>query len=133
MLKFSETRRKINEYCENSGKYPPDAYEFVTNCVIKQVNSQAAPRHLTALELLQGMSEQLEKEFGLLAGEVLKNWHIKTASDIGEIVFDLIGLNILSASADDRREDFNIEFKFHFNTAKTFRTAHCKREIPKID
>ena len=72
MLKFSETRRKINEYCQNSGKYPPDAYEFVTDCVIKQVNSQAAPRHLTALELLQGISEQLEKEFSSTVIEALK-------------------------------------------------------------
>lgn len=131
MQNKSITQLKISEYCARCGKYPPDAYEFVTDCVIRQVNSQAAPRHLTALELLQGLSKQLEAEFGLLAGEVLKNWQIKTASDIGEIVFDLIKLNILSASADDRREDFDIEFSFH--TAPSFRNKHCNREIPKID
>lgn len=131
MQKYSETRRKINEYCANSGKYPPDAYEFVTESVILQVKSLPAPRHLTALELLQGMSRQLEEEFGILAPEVLKNWQIKTASDIGEIVFDLIELKILSASAEDNREDFDINYSFPH--APSTGKKHRNREIPKID
>lgn len=132
MQKLSETRRKINAHCDNKDKFPPDAYEFVTMCVIEQVNALEQPRHLSALELLQGMQKQFADNFGVLANMVAENWNIRTASDIGEIVFDLIELKILSASDEDKRSDFDIDYCF-FPPIKKSRKKKLNREIPKID
>ena len=131
MPKFTARRRKINEFCENSGKYTPDAYEFITDCVIQQVNELTTPRHLSGLEVLQGVSARLEKEFGFLASEVLNTWQINSASDIGEIIFDLIQMQILSASPDDHRSDFDLDHPL-LPTEKR-RRRKIQQEIPKID
>ena len=134
MQKNHETRRKIEEFCEQNGKYAPDAYEFVTNCVVSQVNSLTEARHLSALELLEGIAKQLKDSFGFLAGEILECWQIKTASDIGEIVFDLIGMNILSASPDDRRSDFDIDYPLTMPIEPyKLRKSNTTLEIPQID
>ena len=131
MQNISDTRRKINDFCSKSGKYAPDAYEFITSCVIEQVNALDKVRHLSAEELLRGLKKQLQDNFGFLACNVLENWNIKTASDIGEIVFDLIGLNILSASEDDKRSDF--ELGMPLTDPQPRRKTDLKMEIPQID
>ena len=132
MQKLSSTRRKINEHCDVKDKFPPDAYEFVTACVIEQVNALEQPRHLSALELLQGIQKQFIDNFGPLAEMVVDSWNIRTASDIGEIVFDLIELKILSVSEEDKRSDFDIDYCF-FPPRKKSGRKKLNREIPKID
>ncbi|MBR2357338.1 MAG: hypothetical protein IKA65_04865 [Lentisphaeria bacterium] len=132
MQNMSETRRKINEFYERSGKYAPDAYEFVTGAVIEQVNRLDPPRHLSALEVLQGLKKQLADEFGILTALILESWNIQSASDIGEIVFDLINLQILSASAEDKRSDFDVEFKL-VDQPRRRRKKRLDLEIPEID
>ncbi len=131
MQKLTGARRKIYEYCSEKEKFPPEAYEFVTACVVNQAQKLEHPRHLSALEVLQGMQKEFKREFGPMAALVLEEWNIRSASDIGEIVFDLIGLKILSASEEDRRSDFDIEFCF-FPPQKA-RLKSSSMEIPKID
>lgn len=131
MQNSTETRRKINEFCSQTGKYHPDAYEFITSCVIEQVNALAEVRHLSAGELLCGLKKQLYSNFGFLADNVLEAWEIKNASDVGEIVFDLIGLNILSASAEDKRSDFEIDLLL--TDPPRLKKNDPQMEIPQID
>ena len=135
MSNKSESRRKIEEHCFASGKYTPDAYEFITRSVIDQVSSLSAPRHLSAREVLQGVQDQLTDSFGFLAVEILRDWKIRTASDIGEIIFDLIALGILAASEDDKRSDFDIDFVFFPPRTQSAapRQLDINVEIPKID
>ena len=131
MQNISETRRKINEFCQHSGKFPPDAYEFITSCVIEQINNLEEIRHLSAEELLAGLKKQLQDKFGFLAGNVLDLWNIKSASDIGEIIFDLIHINILSAADDDKQSDFEINFPLT-EQVRSRKREHIL-EIPQID
>lgn len=131
MQKFSENRRKINDFYAQTGKYHPDAYEFITDCVITQISNMPEARHLTAREVLDGVAERCRSEFGAVGFMVMQRWGVKSASDVGEIVFDLIGLQILSASEDDRRSDFNIDYRLfpEVRKVKNFSTM----EIPQID
>ena len=124
-------RRVIQDFFEQYGKYAPEAYEFVTRAVVEQVEALEAPRHLTALEVLQNLRRRLEADFGWLAPAVLAEWKINCASDIGEIVFDLIDMNILSASSDDKRSDFDIDFNLQEQTL--YRKVSAPVEVPKID
>ena len=131
MSNKSESRRKIEEHCFASGKYTPDAYEFITRSVIDQVSSLSAPRHLSAREVLQGVQDQLTDSFGFLTVEILRDWKIRTASDIGEIIFDLIALGILAASEDDKRSDFDIDFSLL--PPPPLRECSAQLEVPQID
>lgn len=132
MKKYSETRRKIDDFYHQNGKYAPDAYEFITDCVIRQVSDLDVPRHLSARELLQKLRTQIQSAFGFMSATVLQEWKISSASDIGEIVFDLIQLGILSASEEDQRSDFDIDFDL-----LPLPPAHIRplsvQEIPQID
>ena len=132
MQKLSETRRKINTFCGESGKYQPDAYEFITDCVINRISALSTARHLTALELLQALRKQLDVHFGALTGLILEEWKIHSASDIGEIVFDLIDLNILSAADDDKRSDFDIDYP-PYPPAENQLQETTSFALPKID
>ena len=132
MKKYSETRRKIDEFYHQRGKYAPDAYEFITDCVIRQVSALHEPRHLSARELLLGLKTQMQSAFGFMAATVLREWKISSASDIGEIVFDLINLGILSASEEDQRGDFDIDFDLLPLPPEQNR-PFSEQEIPQID
>ncbi len=124
-------RRVIQDFFDQYGKYAPDAYEFVTRAVIEQVEALEKHRHLTALEVLQNLRRQLDAEFGWLASAVLAEWKINCASDIGEIIYDLIEMHILSAAEDDKRSDFDIDFNLLEQPVYPRKSAPA--EVPKID
>jgi len=126
-----QNRSKINDFCARTGKYTPDAYEFITGSVIQTVNALEQPRHLTAVEVLDAVSSHFCENYGILAPLIAETWGIKHPSDIGEIIFDLIGMQILSASSDDKRSDFNIS-KSLFPESKKH-SLNVELEIPKID
>ena len=124
-------RRVIQDFFDQYGKYAPDAYEYVTRAVIGQVESLEKHRHLTALEVLQNLRRKLDDDFGWLAPAVLAEWKINCASDIGEIIYDLIEMQILSAAEDDKRSDFDIDFNLQEQTV--YRKSSASAEVPKID
>jgi uncharacterized repeat protein (TIGR04138 family) len=132
MSEVSKMRRMIiQDFFDQHGKYAPDAYEFVTRAVIEQVDALEQHRHLTALEVLQNLRRQLDAEFGWLASAVLAEWKINCASDIGEIIYDLIEMHILSAAEDDKRSDFDIDF--NLQEQNPYRKVSAPAEVPKID
>ena len=90
--------------------YPEDAYTFVREAVNFSVSRLSEPRHVSALELLEGCKLYVQEQYGLLAQSVLESWRIKSADDIGNIVFELINAGLLSADPNDSREDFSVKF-----------------------
>jgi uncharacterized repeat protein (TIGR04138 family) len=63
-------------------------------------------------ELCQGFKTLALSEFGIMAKTVLESWGIKTTDDIGEIVFNLIDVELLSKTEEDKKEDFHNVFDF---------------------
>lgn len=90
--------------------YPEDAYTFVREAVNFAVRRLSEPRHVSAFELLENCKLYAQEQYGLLAQTVLESWRIKSADDIGNIVFELIEAGVLSADPKDSREDFSIKF-----------------------
>ena len=101
--------KKIRELLKTDSRYAPDAYSFVSNAVTFTVSRLPEHRHVNAKELILGLREYAENQFGVLAPEVLESWGISTASDIGNLVYNLISVSILSASPGDQRSDFEID------------------------
>ena len=47
-----------------------------------------------------------------MAQMVLNNWGIHSTGDVGEIVYNLIGIGLMKKSDSDRQEDFENVFDF---------------------
>jgi uncharacterized repeat protein (TIGR04138 family) len=95
-------------------RYRREAYGFVMAALGQTV--QALPRerladperrHLSGLELMAGTVALARREFGLMAPTVFREWGLVAASDLGGLVFQLVGAGQLSARPEDRIEDFS--------------------------
>ncbi len=77
-----------------------------------RVRQTARMRHVTGRELCEGARLLALSHYGLLAMAVLNQWGIRTTSDLGEIVFNLIASGDLEKSPADSRADFDQVFDF---------------------
>ena len=106
-----EFENKVALLTERETAYTADAYRFVAEAVNYTVGKLPSHRHVTALELLNGARELAIKEYGAVARAVLQEFGLKSASDVGKVVYLLISVNLLSSSEDDSPEDFDIDFE----------------------
>lgn len=68
--------------------------------------------HLSGRELCEAVRQYALQQYGFLARQVLANWGIHSTSDLGEIVYNLIRIDVFKKSPSDRREDFNDVYDF---------------------
>jgi uncharacterized repeat protein (TIGR04138 family) len=76
--------------------------------------------HVTGRELCEGARLLALGHYGLLALTVLNQWGIRTTSDLGEIVFNLIASGDLERSPADSRADFDGVFDFEIALRRDF-------------
>jgi uncharacterized repeat protein (TIGR04138 family) len=103
----------VDQIRERDARYRREAYGFLLLALGATVRAlpaarQADParRHLTGAELLQGMAELARREFGSMAPAVFREWGVHTSRDVGDLVFQLVECQQLSARPEDTREDF---------------------------
>jgi uncharacterized repeat protein (TIGR04138 family) len=116
-------------------RYKLEAYQFVAAGLeyaqevlgLGTVEPAARPgrkgeptRHVTGQELCWALRQLAHEQFGLLAKLVLASWGIRSTSDFGEIVYNLIRIGRLSKSPRDRREDFDNVYDFEQALVKDF-------------
>jgi uncharacterized repeat protein (TIGR04138 family) len=70
------------------------------------------PGHVTGGELCQAARRLALRYYGLMAINVLEEWGIRSTSDIGEIVYNLIASGDLDKTPCDSRSDFDDVFDF---------------------
>ena len=129
----SDIERKIAQLVASEPAYSADAYRFVSNAVTFTVSRLQKHRHVSALELLKGTGELAVQEYGAVARQVLQEFGIWRASDVGRVVYLLIGAGVLSASEDDDPEDFNVEFDFLPAEDAVSEAVLSLQEVPIID
>ena len=125
----TDFEKKVNELVKQEPAYTADAYSFVAEAVTFTVSKLPAHRHVSALELLNGAGEFAVTQYGAVAGQVLNSFGIYKASDVGRLVYLLIGAGVLSASDDDDPEDFNIDFELVKSPVNT----EINIKLPSID
>jgi uncharacterized repeat protein (TIGR04138 family) len=76
--------------------------------------SRRNPRvsHVTGRELCESVRKLALNQYGLLAATVLAHWRIRSTSDIGDIVYNMIATGDLEKTPSDSRADFNNVFDF---------------------
>ncbi|MCS7238250.1 MAG: hypothetical protein NZ899_08275 [Thermoguttaceae bacterium] len=69
-------------------------------------------KHVTGQELCEAARLYALERYGLMAKAVLNSWGIRSTSDFGEIVFNLIRCGRMRKTREDRREDFDNVYNF---------------------
>ena len=98
---------------ENDKRYHSSAYEFISGAVSYTIHktdrakNPRGSRHISGQELVAGALAYALEQFGPLAPDVLEDWGIAEGRDIGNIVYNMIQVELLSASPEDSRSDFN--------------------------
>jgi uncharacterized repeat protein (TIGR04138 family) len=68
--------------------------------------------HVTGRELCESVRKLALAQYGLLAVTVLGHWGIRSTSDIGDVVYNMIATGDLEKTPSDSRADFNNVFDF---------------------
>ena len=124
--------REIGELAKASGRYRPEAYGFVVEALQFAVERVGKRRHLSAAELTAGLLKYAEQQYGALAETVLADWGVRGAPDVGNLVYQMIDASLLSASAEDRKEDFD-RISLWFEPQPEPELETHTRSLPKID
>lgn len=122
---------QIRSLLESDRRYRLEAYQFVQDSLLfaqrvmrmgnermtEDASHQAGggpllENHLTGQELCAALRLRAIDQFGYLAKEVLNGWGVRSTSDFGEIVYNLIQAKCFKKSKSDRREDFDAVYDF---------------------
>jgi uncharacterized repeat protein (TIGR04138 family) len=71
-----------------------------------------AAGHVTGQELCHAVRTLALRQYGLLAAAVLGHWGIRSTSDIGDIVYNMIATGDLEKTPSDSRSDFDNVYDF---------------------
>ncbi len=116
-------------------RYSIHAYVFVFEAIehTKKLRSKSQPRtkgrrsgrprHVTGRQLCEGARDMALASYGLLARVVLRQWGIRTTSDLGEIVYNLIASGDLEKTPSDSRSDFDDVFDLEQTLTRDFTLA----------
>lgn len=114
------------------GRYKEDAYFFVMSSLGRVMERLDQPRHITGQELLKGIQEEAEDQFGPMAQAVFTHWGIKNSLDFGLIVFNMVQEGILSKTEHDKLEDFK-DSVFFQNLFEPISGYRLPQEAPTIE
>ena len=108
----------VDQIIEKDPRYGKEAYIFLKDALeftIKQrKRGKAEPgSHVNPGELLEGFRPLALKEFGPMVMTVLAYWGVQASSDVGQIVFNLIGAGAFGKTESDLLEDFDRALDFH--------------------
>lgn len=116
----------LAELLKRDQRYRLDAYAFVLEALrfAQQENGGGEEpaegeteegeeiRHVTGQQLCEAIRRYALQHYGALAKHVLNHWGVRSTSDFGEIVYNLIDLGQMKKTESDRREDFANVFNF---------------------
>jgi uncharacterized repeat protein (TIGR04138 family) len=68
--------------------------------------------HVTGRALCEAVRKLALRQYGLLGATVLNHWGVRSTSDIGDIVYNLIAAGDLEKTPSDSRSDFDNVFDF---------------------
>lgn len=130
---MSEFPHPIYKVLHDDDRYSVEAYQFVREALsyaqdvlglglgdAQEGDLSQAERHLTGQQLCEASRLYALDQFGLMAKTVLAAWGIKSTDDLGEIVYNLIKVDLMKKSENDRREDFDGVFDFESGLTEAF-------------
>jgi uncharacterized repeat protein (TIGR04138 family) len=108
---------RVETILAKDARYARDAYTFIRESLdYTQKNigkeNRGQVRHITGQELLDGIRKFALNQFGPMAVTVLEEWGVRSSRDFGEIVFNMVEIELLAKTEKDNRDDFNNGYDF---------------------
>ena len=113
--------------CEKDSRYKQDSYEFVMEALAYSQKKFRRVKHVSGIELLEGMKELLLNKYGPMTLLVLHHWGVRSTEDFGRIVFNLVENKVLSKSEDDDIRIFRDGYDFQEVFSRGYRRDLEKR------
>lgn len=111
-------------------RFSAEAYAFVFEALDYTLRKRGGVRrHISGPEIMEGVRQLALETFGFLARDVLRRWGVRSTDDFGQVVFHLIGDDLLQKTADDRQEDFASLYDFQEAFDLSFEAALHTAEI----
>ncbi len=107
-----DEEQKLSQILVRDDRYRREAYRFMQEGLEYTMQRRGRRGHVSGRELVLGMRDLARERFGLMARTVLNQWGVKSTSDLGELVFNLIEEEIMSKQDSDTRADFADIFDF---------------------
>lgn len=141
---MSGFRDQIGRVIARDPRYSLEAYAFVLESLhvarerklrearraaragVGRPRKKSASGHVSGRQVCLAARRLALRDYGRLAAEVMAHWGLRSTSDIGEIVYNLIASGDLDKTPRDRREDFNDVFDFEVD----FRPAPVAEDDP---
>lgn len=106
----------VRRSIQNDPRYHPAAYELVRDALHiaakKFREENADDQHVSGQELLAGFREHVLSEYGPMSLMLLDQWGLKRGEDVGNIVYNLIGVGYFGKNDGDSLEDFAGGYEF---------------------
>jgi uncharacterized repeat protein (TIGR04138 family) len=123
---------RIRELIAKDPRYARDAYiflrealDFTQKTVGRGVQTKSS--HVSVHELLDGIRQFALAQFGPMTRTVLEEWGVKSCTDFGELVFNMIDVGLLAKTENDSRESFQQGYDFTEAFCKPY-WPQCKQE-----
>jgi len=93
-------------------RFDERAYLFVLGALEYCQQRLPERRHINGRELALACRDLALERFGVMSRMVLEHWGVRSTSDLGDIVFTLVELDLLMSQATDTRTEFVGVFDF---------------------
>ena len=125
----------IERIIKNDPRYPRDAYYFVRESLdftIKHAakSTRGGERHVSGKDILEGLRLYALQQYGPMAYTVLNYWNLRQCNDVGDIVYNMVAMNILKTAEKDSRDDFRGGYDFEEAFQKPFEAALKRSRHP---
>lgn len=87
-------------------RFHEQAFLFVLAALEHSQTRLPQRRHVTGAELAHACRELALTRFGVMARTVLGHWGVTSTADLGDLVFALVELGLLSSQPTDSKADF---------------------------
>ena len=107
---FERIRAKDPRYQRDAYLFLKEALDHTHQSLYKETKRK--PGHVSGQELLEGIRELALNQFGPMAITVFEEWGIRSCADFGEIVFNMVEIEMLAKTDKDTRADFEGGYDF---------------------
>lgn len=107
----------VEQIVLKDARYGREAYNFVREALDFTINqrkkAKEAAGHVSGQQLLDGIRLYALKEFGPMVPIVFSYWGLQRCEDFGDIVFNLIHVQVFGKTTRDSIDDFKGAYTFH--------------------
>ena len=97
----------IYEICKKDARYKPDAYEFTLFALQYAIAANGTKAHISCRQMTVSYVTVVVLNFGVMARFVLEAWGTLNERDLGNVIFNMIGVGLLDKTDDDTIEEFD--------------------------